>query len=103
MVSDTDLANLVAPNSGQKSRKSGDENLIPSYLFDKTDTDIKTSTPVKEEGSDEMKMTKMLFDKKVKKIPQCEGLEPADKVSQLRLRLTQWLSTNRIVSSEVSI
>ena len=88
--------------------------------------------PVKEEGSDEMKTTKMLFDKKVKKkkktsmhhqskeedakwlkaklldenhcllwipelgshsffvsvvhlIPECEGLEPADKASQLRL------------------
>ena len=131
VVSDTDLANLVAPNSERKSRKSGDENLIPSYLFDKTDTDIKTSTPMKEEGSDEMKMTKMLFDKKVKKmktlmhrqseeedvkwlkaklldknhcllrnlelgsdsffvavahfILECEGLEPADKASQLRL------------------
>ena len=66
IVSDSDLANLAAPNSAQKSRKSGEENLIPSYLFDKTDTDIKTSTPVKEEGSDEMKKTKMLFDKKVK-------------------------------------
>ena len=53
VVSDTDLANLVAPNFGQKSRKSGDENMIPSYLFDETDTDIKTSTPVKEKGSDE--------------------------------------------------
>ena len=41
--------------------------MIPPYLFDETNTDIKTSTPVKEEGSDEMKTTKMLFDEKVKK------------------------------------
>ena len=147
VVSDTDLANFMAPNSVQKSRKSGDENLIPSYLFDETDTDIKTSMPVKE-GSDEMKMTKMLFDKEVKKmktlmhrqskeadakwlkaklldenhcllqnpelgldsffvtvvhfIPECKGLGPADKASQLRLRLTQWLSTSRILFSEIS-
>ena len=104
---------------------------------------------MKEEGSDEMKKTKILFDKKVKKmktlmhhqskeedarwlkaklleenhcllhnpelgsesifvdvvhfIPECDGLEPADKASQLRLRLTQWLSTNRMVFSEISI
>ena len=49
VVSDTHLANLVTPNSVRKSRKSGDENLIPSYLFEETDTDIKTSTPMKEE------------------------------------------------------
>ena len=141
VVSDTDLASLVAPNSVQKSRKSGDENLISSYLFDETDTDIRTSMPMKEEGSDEMKMTKMLFVQKSQKtkeedakwlkaklldenccllrnpelgsdsffvgvahfISECEGLGPADKVSQLRLRLTQWLSTKRILFSEVSI
>ena len=67
VVLDSDLANLAAPNSAQKSRKSVEKNLIPSYLFDETDTDIKTSMPMKKEGSDEMKKTKILFDKKVKK------------------------------------
>ena len=47
VVSDTDLANLVAPNSSQKVRKTSDENIIPSYLFDETDRDIKTSTLLK--------------------------------------------------------
>ena len=147
IISHSNLVNLVPHNSARKSQKVQDENIIPTYLFEETENGTKT-TPVKDEGEDVLKKTKLLFDKKVKKmkilmhcqtkeegvqhlkdklleenccllrnpelgsdsffvavahfIPECDDLEPVDKAVHLRLRLTQWISTNGMLFMEVS-
>ena len=67
VISGSDLVNLVPHNSARKSCKVQDKNIIPTHLFEETENATKT-IPVKDEGEDELKKTKLLFDKRVKKM-----------------------------------
>ena len=60
IISDSNLVNLVPHNSARKSCKVQDENIIPTYLFEETKNATKT-TPVKDEGENELKKKQNRF------------------------------------------
>ena len=53
IISDSSLVNLVPHNSARNSHKVQDENIIPTSLFEETENATNT-TPVKDEGEDEL-------------------------------------------------